>query len=102
MKDKLFSIIGLDKGTRERTIAGGVITILDFLAVFNIVTFTDEQVQAIVKLVLFISTLVIGFVNYYYNNCHTEANCKHTGLARAENKGLVDYQGITDEVVKDD
>ena len=106
MKDKPLNIIGLDKGTRERTITDIVVGILDFLVVFNIVSFTDAQVQAIVKLVLSITTFIAFCVSYYYNNCHTEANCKYTGLARAENKGmsndLYESEQAPEEVIEND
>lgn len=79
MKDIIMAFIGLDKQTRENTIAAALTAIFDFLAVFGIISFPDEQRQAILKLVL---TIVTGFVwaycSHYKNNCNTKENLEAT------------------------
>ena len=81
---KIFSsFVGMDRGTRTRTITAAITALLDFLSVFGIISFTDEQTQAIQKLVL---VLVTGFVwaycSHYKNNDYTEEACEGTGLTR--------------------
>lgn len=78
----LDKIIGIDKGTRERSIAFIITTITDFLAVFDIMHFSDEQVNAIVKLVVMLVSVFIYGYCFYKNSCHTEANLQATEEAR--------------------
>lgn len=81
----LDKIIGIDKGTRERSIAFAITAITDFLAVFDIIHFTDAQVDAMTKLaVLVVSYAVYGYC-FYKNSCHTEANLRATEEARQRN-----------------
>lgn len=87
MKNMIRSFIGLDSGTRERTITALVTAVIDFLAVFGIVRFTDAQQQALLKLILVVVTAFVwGYCSHYKNNCNSELNCKYTGLMRAEKK----------------
>lgn len=90
----LDKIIGIDKGTRERSIAFAVTTITDFLAVFDIIHFTDEQVNAIIKLVVMLVSVLIYAYCFYKNSCHTEANLRATEEARQRNlEANDDYVG---------
>lgn len=96
----LDKILGMDKGTRERTIASVVTAIVNFLAVFNIIQFSNEQVDAMVKLAIIIVTGIVWGYGFYKNECHTEKNCKYTGIMRAE--GVSPVQQGCNEVMKDD
>ena len=84
----LDKIIGIDKGTRERSVAFIITTITDFLAVFDIIHFTDAQVNAIIKLVVMLVSVLIYFYCFYKNSCHTEANLRATEEARQRNLEL--------------
>lgn len=97
MIDKIF---GMDKGTRERTITTVITAIVDFLAVFDIIQFSNEQVDAMVKLAIVIVTAIVWGYGFYKNNCHSELNCKYTGIMRA--KGVTPVQESSNEVMEDD
>ena len=87
MIDILNAFVGLDNGTRVRTVTALITAILDFLSVFGIITFSDEQAQALQKIIL---VLVTGFVwaycSHYKNNCNTVKNCELTGELRTEDE----------------
>ena len=83
MKNIINRLIGMDAGTRARTITALVTAVLDFLAAFGIVNFSDAQTDAIYKIVLTIVTAVVwGYASHYKNNDFTEAACEGTGLTR--------------------
>ena len=82
MKNIINSIVGMNPGTRARTIAAVVTAVLDFLTVFGIVSFSDPQVAAIQKIVLVIVTAVVWGVGHWKNNDYTEEACQGTGMTR--------------------
>ena len=92
-------ILGMDKGTRERTIASLIIAITDVLSVFGIIDFSNEQINAVKNLVLIIASLIVGGVGYYYNNQFTEEACEGTGLTRSlKDMKAEDYDVWTEPV----
>lgn len=83
MKNIINKLIGMDAGTRARTVTALVTAILDFLAAFHIVNFSDAQTDAIYKIVLTIVTAFVwGYASHYKNNDFTEEACEGTGLTR--------------------
>lgn len=83
MKNIINRLIGMDAGTRTRTITALVTAVLDFLTAFGIVNFSDAQTDAIYKIVLTIVTAVVwGYASHYKNNDFTEEACEGTGLTR--------------------
>ena len=83
MKNIINRLIGMDAGTRARTVTALVTAILDFLAAFHIVRFSDAQTNAIYKIVLTIVTAFVGgYASHYKNNDFTEEACEGTGLTR--------------------
>lgn len=87
MKDYFSYIInkylGMNSETRERTILAIIMAIVDFLSAFNIIEFTDAQIQAIYKLVLVIVTAIVwAYCSHYKNNDYTEAGTIGTGITR--------------------
>lgn len=93
-------LIGKDSGTRARTVTCAVTTVLQFLTVFNVIHFSDAQVDATIKLAVMIVNLIAWMVGFYFNECHTDENCKYTGIMRA--KGVTPEQKGSDEVMSDD
>ena len=83
MKNIINRIIGMNAETRARTVAAFVTAVLDFLAAFHIVHFSDAQTDAIYKIVLTIVTAFVwGYASHYKNNDFTEEACEGTGLTR--------------------
>lgn len=83
MKNIINKLIGMDAGTRARTVTALVTAILDFLAAFHIVNFSDAQTDAIYKIVLTIVTAFVwGYASHYKNNDFTEEACEGTGYTR--------------------
>ena len=75
--------IGMNSETRERTILAIIMAIVDFLSAFNIIEFTDAQIQSIYKLVLAIMTAIVwAYCSHYKNNDYTEAGTIGTGVTR--------------------
>ena len=73
----------MDAGTRARTVTALVTAVLDFLAAFGIVNFSDAQSDAIYKIVLTIVTAFVwGYASHYKNNDFTGEACEGTGLTR--------------------
>lgn len=95
-------LIGMDSGTRIRTVTALVTAVLDFLAAFHIVNFTDAQSDAIYKIVLTIVTAFVwGYASHYKNNDFTEEACEGTGLTRllkAEKKAGVYTEPLEMEI----
>lgn len=83
MKNIINRLIGMDAGTRARTVTALVTAVLDFLAAFGIVNFSDAQSDAIYKIVLTIVTAFVwGYASHYKNNDFTGEACEGTGLTR--------------------
>ena len=82
MNDLLNKFLGMNAETRRRTVAAVVMYVINFLLVFNIVSFSNEQVEAIVQLA---TVLVVGFTwfySHYFNNDYTEEAAIGTGITR--------------------
>lgn len=104
MKQMLNRFVGMDSETRRNTVTAVFVAILDFLAAFNIIEFTEAQYQAILKIVLVISTAIVwGYCSHYKNNNYTEEACIGTGITRqlkAEQKdGYIGDIFYTDDYV---
>lgn len=83
MKNIINRLIGMNAETRARTVTAFLTAVLDFLAAFHIVRFSDAQTNAIYKIVLTIVTAVVwGYASHYKNNDYTEEACEGTGLTR--------------------
>ena len=82
MEDLLNRFLGMNKETRERTIAAAVIYVLNLLVTFHIVEFTNEQMQAIAQVVVIIATGIGWLVSHYKNNDYTPEGCIGTGITR--------------------
>ena len=83
MKNIINRLIGMNAETRARTVAAFLTAVLDFLAAFHIVRFSDAQTDAIYKIVLTIVTAFVwGYASHYKNNDFSEEACEGTGLTR--------------------
>jgi hypothetical protein len=83
MKDAIYKFIGMDAETRKQTIIAFITAVVDFLSAFHIIEFTDEQVQAVYKLVLVVVTAFVwAYYSHYKNNNFTEEGCIGTGVTR--------------------
>ena len=102
MKNIINRLIGMNAETRARTVAAFVTAVLDFLAAFHIVHFSDAQTDAIYKIVLTIVTAFVwGYASHYKNNDFTEEACEGTGLTRllkAEKKAGVYTEPLEMEI----
>lgn len=93
-------LIGMDSGTRARTVAAVVTGALDCLSAFGVIEFSDEKVQAIQKIALAIVTAFVWlYLSHYKNNDFTSEAAEATGEMRAAKKAKKgkDY-AITEEV----
>lgn len=76
-------LIGMDSGTRTRTVTAFVTALLDFLSAFHIIHFDDAQIASIHKIALTVLTAVVwAYASHYKNNDYTEEACEGTGLTR--------------------
>ena len=73
----------MDKRTKVSGAVSLITAIVDFLAVFGFISFSDEQMNAIKNLALVVVTAIVWFIGWYFNNCTSEANCEMTGELRA-------------------
>lgn len=105
MKNIINKLIGMDAGTRARTVTALVTAILDFLVAFHIVHFNDAQTDAIYKIALTIVTAFVwGYASHYKNNDFTEEACEGTGLTRllkAEKNSGVYTEPLEMEIVEE-
>lgn len=83
MNNIINRLIGMNAETRARTVTAFLTAVLDFLAAFHIVRFSDAQTNAIYKIVLTIVTAFVwSYASHYKNNDFTEEACEGTGLTR--------------------
>lgn len=83
MKELFNRFIGMNAETRKRTITAIVVAVLDFLTAFGIVSVSDEQYQAILKLALVVATAFVwAYCSHFKNNDFTEAGVKGTDITR--------------------
>lgn len=95
-------ILGMDAGTRERFIASIITAVTDFLIYFNIIKFSDEQVNSIIKLVAAIVSIIVWWVGFYYNEQFTEIACEKTGEMRAKKREKDEDYVVTEEIGGDE
>ena len=84
----------MNKGTIIRTIMAVALVINSGAIATGVAEFENPTVNLVYKVVSFIATAIILFVNTYYNNDYTPEACEGTGLTRqlkAEKKA--DYDG---------
>lgn len=72
----------MNKGTVIRTIMAFALVINSGAIATGIAEFNDPVVDKWYKIVSFIATAVILFVNTYFNNDYTEEACIGTGYTR--------------------
>ena len=83
MKQLLDKFVGMNAETRGRTVTAFIVAVLDFLAAFHILEFTQDQYQAILKIVLVLTTAFVwAYCSHYKNNDYTEEACIGTGVTR--------------------
>ena len=83
INDILNKYVGMTAETRKNTIYAVLMALVDFLSAFHIIEFSDNQIQAVYKLVLVISTAIVwGYCSHYKNNDYTEAAVRGTGMTR--------------------
>lgn len=94
MQDLANKFLGMNKETRMRTVGAVVIYVINFLVVFHIINFTNEQVEAITQITTMIITGIAWYLSHYYNNDFTEEAARHTGAMRQEKlEKKADYVG---------
>lgn len=101
MKDVINRFVGINPETRKQTIIAFLTAVIDFLSAFHIIEFTDDQIQAIYKLVLcLVTAFVWGYCSHYRNNDYSPEMDAHTKLGRQE-KELRNYAGTYVEEPED-
>ena len=91
MNELISRYIGMNEETRRQTIIAFITAILDFLTAFHIIEFTDDQLQAIYKVLLCIITAIVwGYCSHYRNNDFTEVAAEHTAEMRQHKAELED------------
>lgn len=98
MRDVFRKYIGLDADTQRQTILALLTALIDFLTAFHIIEFTDEQVQAVYKLVLCIVTAIVwGYCSHYRNNNYTPEALTATITMREAKKKRLWEQELVEE-----
>lgn len=83
IKDIMNKFVGMNDGTRRRTVTAFIVAVADVLAVFNIIEFSDEQLNAIKNLALMIVTAFVwAYCSHYKNNDYTQGSVHGTGITR--------------------
>lgn len=87
MKNIINKFVGMNAETRARTIAAFIVAVADVLSVFNIIEFSDSQLNAIKNLVLMLVTgFVWAYCSHFKNNDYTKGAVQGTGVARQINR----------------
>lgn len=96
MKDAIRKYIGLDAETQRQTITAIITALIDFLTAFHIIEFSDEQIQAIYKVVLcLVTAFVWGYCSHYKNNNYSpEAVVATVKLRDAKEKRLWEQEVV--------
>lgn len=98
MKDVINRYIGMDAETRRQTIIAFLTALIDFLSAFHIIEFTDEQIQAVYKLVLCIVTAVVwGYCSHWKNNNYTPEMLSATIMGREAKANRMKDQELIEE-----
>ncbi len=82
MNDLINKFLGMNAETRERTVAAVVIYILNLLVTFNIIEFSNEQIDSIAQVTVLCATAVAWVLSHYKNNDFTEEALIGTGITR--------------------
>lgn len=82
MNDLINKFLGMNAETRERTVAAVVIYILNLLVTFNIIEFSNEQIDSIAQVAVLCATAVAWVLSHYKNNDFTEEALIGTGITR--------------------
>lgn len=93
----------MNKGTIIRLILALAIAINDGAVIMGVADIGDPMLDKIYKWASLVATLVVLWINHYYNNDYTPEACEGTGLTRqlkAENKA--DYDGEKFHEVQDE
>ena len=98
MKDIIYRYIGLDAETRKQTVIALCTAIIDFLTAFNIIEFSDAQIQAIYKMALtLVTAFVWGYCSHYKNNNYTPEMVVATITGRDAKTKRLKEQELTEE-----
>lgn len=98
LKDVINRYIGMDAETRRQTIIAFLTALIDFLSAFHIIEFTDEQIQAVYKLVLCIVTAVVwGYCSHWKNNNYTPEMLSATIMGREAKANRMKDQELIEE-----
>ena len=102
MKDILNKFVGMNSETRKRTVTAFIIAVIDLLTVFQVIEFSNEQIDAIKNIVLMaVTAFVWAYCSHYKNNDYTKGSVIGTGITRQINSERdPDYVGerfYTDE-----
>lgn len=98
MSDFINKYVGMDAETRKQTVIAVLTAIIDFLTAFHIIEFTDDQVQAIYKLVLcLVTAFVWGYCSHWKNNNFTPEMASATILGReAKANRLKEFETVAE------
>lgn len=96
LREIIEKYVGMDSETRTQTVLAFLTALIDFLSAFHIISFTDEQIQALYKLALCVVTAVVwGYCSHYKNNNYTPEMVVATIKGRdAKTKRLRDQETV--------
>lgn len=98
LKDIIYRYIGLDAETRKQTVIALCTAVIDFLTAFNIIEFSDAQIQAIYKMALtLVTAFVWGYCSHYKNNNYTPEMVVATITGRDAKTKRLKEQELTEE-----
>lgn len=95
-------LLGLDTGTRTRTVLSLVTAVTDALAVFGIIKFSDAQLESIKNLALVIASAIVWVMGFWYNENFTPEMTEATGEARLKKNAKGDIEGTGGATVESD
>ena len=86
MRDIIEKFVGMNSDTRRRTITAFFVAVIDVLTVFQVIEFSDEQINAIKNIVLMVITAFVwAYCSHYKNNDYTKGAVIGTGITRQIN-----------------
>jgi hypothetical protein len=72
----------MNKGTILRTILAVAVSINTALAVTDVTSFENDQLNLAYKIASMVVNFIVVAINTYYNNDYTEEACIGTGMTR--------------------
>lgn len=72
----------MNKGTVLRTILAIAVSINTALAVTDVTSFENDQLNLAYKIASMVVNFIVVAINTYYNNDYTEEACVGTGMTR--------------------